>query len=84
MSIATIQSDRLGANPFVVEGPIVSGSGIPGPNFALGAVAGGAGSLFAKDVRMAAHQLAVEVIENAGRRYRRWSRLAYPGQKEPS
>ncbi|MBB2687336.1 UNVERIFIED_ORG: hypothetical protein GGD47_004967 [Rhizobium etli] len=41
MSIATIQSDRLGANPFVVEGPIVSGSGIPGPNFALGAVAGG-------------------------------------------
>ncbi|MBY3446190.1 hypothetical protein [Rhizobium laguerreae] len=41
MSIATIQSDRLGANPFVVEGPIVSGSGIPGPNFSLGAVAGG-------------------------------------------
>lgn len=24
-----------------------------------------------------------EVVENAGRRYRRWSRLAYPGQKEP-
>ncbi|RXT18765.1 hypothetical protein B5P46_28145 [Rhizobium leguminosarum] len=41
MSIATIQTDRLGANPFVVEGPIVSGSGIPGPNFSLGAVAGG-------------------------------------------
>ncbi|UWM76534.1 hypothetical protein N1937_04650 [Rhizobium sp. WSM4643] len=41
MSIATIQSDRLGANPFVVEGPIVSGSGIPSPNFSLGAVAGG-------------------------------------------
>ncbi|OHV23846.1 hypothetical protein EOS93_28160 [Rhizobium sp. RMa-01] len=41
MSVATIQSDRLGANPFVVEGPIVSGSGIPGPNFALGAIAGG-------------------------------------------
>ncbi|TBE72422.1 hypothetical protein ELH03_17470 [Rhizobium beringeri] len=41
MSVATIQSDRLGANPFVVEGPIVSGSGIPGPNFSLGAVAGG-------------------------------------------
>ncbi|MBY5867095.1 hypothetical protein [Rhizobium leguminosarum] len=41
MSIASIQSDRLGANPFVVEGPIVSGSGIPGPNFSLGAVAGG-------------------------------------------
>jgi len=41
MSVASIQSDRLGANPFVVEGPIVSGSGIPGPNFALGAIAGG-------------------------------------------
>ncbi|MBY5446430.1 hypothetical protein HFO93_23685 [Rhizobium leguminosarum] len=41
MSVASIQSDRLGANPFVVEGPIVSGSGIPGPNFSLGAVAGG-------------------------------------------
>jgi len=41
MSVATIQSDRLGANPFVVEGPIVSGSGIPGPNFSLGAIAGG-------------------------------------------
>ena len=24
-----------------------------------------------------------EVIEGAGRRYRRWCRLAYPGQKEP-
>ncbi|MBX5029758.1 hypothetical protein [Rhizobium lentis] len=41
MTIAISQTDRLGANPFVVEGPIVSGSGIPGPNFALGAVAGG-------------------------------------------
>ncbi|MBY5621947.1 hypothetical protein [Rhizobium leguminosarum] len=41
MSVASIQSDRLGANPFVVEGPIVSGSGIPGPNFSLGTVAGG-------------------------------------------
>ncbi|WP_017963380.1 hypothetical protein [Rhizobium leguminosarum] len=41
MSVASIQSDRLGANPFVVEGPIVSGSGVPGPNFSLGAVAGG-------------------------------------------
>ena len=25
-----------------------------------------------------------EVVENAGRRYRRWSRLAWPGQKEPA
>ncbi|MBX5130127.1 hypothetical protein HJB53_26940 [Rhizobium lentis] len=41
MTIAISQTDRLGANPFVVEGPIVAGSGIPGPNFALGAVAGG-------------------------------------------
>lgn len=41
MTIATSQTDRLGANPFVVEGPIVAGSGVPGPNFALGAVAGG-------------------------------------------
>ncbi|MBY3363952.1 hypothetical protein RWK44_31835 [Rhizobium sp. 25PS6] len=41
MSIASIQSDRLGANPFVVEGPIVPGSGVPGPNFSLGTVAGG-------------------------------------------
>ncbi len=41
MTIATSQTDRLGANPFVVEGPIVTGSGIPGPNFALGSVSGG-------------------------------------------
>ncbi|TBY48333.1 hypothetical protein [Rhizobium leguminosarum] len=41
MTIATSQTDRLGANPFVVDGPIVSGSGIPGPNFALGSVSGG-------------------------------------------
>ncbi|MGG7578858.1 hypothetical protein [Rhizobium sp. Nf11,1] len=41
MTIAISQTDRLGANPFVVEGPIVAGSGIPGPNFALGAIAGG-------------------------------------------
>ncbi|MBB3745000.1 hypothetical protein FHX10_004537 [Rhizobium sp. BK591] len=41
MTIATSQIDRLGANPFVVEGPIVAGSGIPGPNFALGSVSGG-------------------------------------------
>ncbi|TBY54530.1 hypothetical protein E0H59_13670 [Rhizobium leguminosarum bv. viciae] len=41
MTIATSQTDRLGANPFVVDGPIVSGSGIPGPNFSLGAVSGG-------------------------------------------
>ncbi|MBY5624445.1 hypothetical protein [Rhizobium leguminosarum] len=41
MTIAISQTDRLGANPFVVEGPIVSGSGIPGPNFSLGSVAGG-------------------------------------------
>ncbi|MBX4940990.1 MULTISPECIES: hypothetical protein [Rhizobium] len=42
MSIATSQTDRLGANPFVVEGPIVAGSGIPGPTFSLGATALGA------------------------------------------
>ncbi|MBY3222336.1 hypothetical protein [Rhizobium laguerreae] len=41
MTIAISQTDRLGANPFVVEGPIVPGSGVPGPNFSLGAVAGG-------------------------------------------
>jgi hypothetical protein len=42
MTIATSQTDRLGANPFVVEGPIVAGSGIPGPNFALGTISWGA------------------------------------------
>lgn len=42
MTIATSQTDRLGANPFVVEGPIVSGSGIPGPMFTLGTIAWGA------------------------------------------
>ncbi|MBY3066270.1 hypothetical protein HFO74_23105 [Rhizobium laguerreae] len=41
MTIAISQTDRLGANPFVVEGPIVPGSGVPGPNFSLGTVAGG-------------------------------------------
>lgn len=41
MSIATSQTDRIGANPFVVDGPFVSGSGIPAPQFALGSVSGG-------------------------------------------
>ncbi|MBY3211679.1 hypothetical protein [Rhizobium laguerreae] len=41
MTIAISQTDRLGTNPFVVEGPIVPGSGVPGPNFSLGTVAGG-------------------------------------------
>ncbi|MCV9942995.1 hypothetical protein [Rhizobium sp. BT-175] len=36
MSIATFQTDRLGANPFVVDGPFVPGSGVPSPQFALG------------------------------------------------
>ncbi|AVA22473.1 hypothetical protein [Rhizobium sp. NXC24] len=41
MSVATSQTERFGANPFVVEGPIVAGSGIPGPNFSLGSVSWG-------------------------------------------
>ncbi|MBY3590609.1 hypothetical protein HJA87_12040 [Rhizobium bangladeshense] len=41
MSIATSQTDRLGANPFVVDGPFIAGSGVPAPIFALGSVAGG-------------------------------------------
>ncbi|ANM10392.1 MULTISPECIES: hypothetical protein [unclassified Rhizobium] len=41
MSIATSQTDRLGANPFVVDGPFVPGSGVPAPQFALGSIAGG-------------------------------------------
>lgn len=41
MSIATSQTERFGANPFAVEGPIVAGSGILGPQFALGSLAWG-------------------------------------------
>ncbi|MDQ0558689.1 hypothetical protein QO004_000464 [Rhizobium mesoamericanum] len=41
MSVARTQTERFGANPFVVEGPIVAGSGIPGPNFTLGSVCWG-------------------------------------------
>lgn len=44
MSIATSQTERFGANPFVVEGPFiagVTGTGIPAPNFALGSVSWG-------------------------------------------
>lgn len=41
MSIATIQTERFGANPFVVEGPIVAGSGILGPQFGLGTLCWG-------------------------------------------
>ncbi|HWU63574.1 MAG TPA: hypothetical protein VN112_16265 [Ensifer sp.] len=38
MTIARIAQSTIGANPFMVEGPIVAGSGIPGPNFRLGTV----------------------------------------------
>lgn len=41
MTIATSQTDVLGANPFDIEGPITSGSGYPAPNFALGTVVRG-------------------------------------------
>jgi hypothetical protein len=41
MTIARAQTERFGANPFNIEGPIVSGSGIPAPNFALGSLAWG-------------------------------------------
>ena len=41
MTIARTQTERFGANVFNVEGPIVSGSGQPGPQFALGALAWG-------------------------------------------
>ncbi|WP_028747988.1 hypothetical protein [Rhizobium mesoamericanum] len=41
MSVAKTQTERFGANPFVVEGPIVAGSGIPAPNFTLGSVCWG-------------------------------------------
>lgn len=41
MSIATSQTERMGANPFVVEGPIVAGSGILGPQFSLGTLCWG-------------------------------------------
>lgn len=41
MAIARTQTERFGASPFTIEGPIVSGSGIPGPNFTLGSIAWG-------------------------------------------
>lgn len=41
MTVARTQTERFGANPFNVEGPIVLGSGIPGPNFTLGSLAWG-------------------------------------------
>jgi len=41
MSVAKTQTERFGANPFAIEGPIVAGSGIPGPNFTLGSVCWG-------------------------------------------
>ncbi len=41
MSIATFQTERFGANPFAVEGPIVAGSGVPGPQFGLGSLCWG-------------------------------------------
>lgn len=41
MTVATSQTERFGANPFVVEGPIVLGSGIPGPQFTVGSLAWG-------------------------------------------
>ncbi|MEF0939627.1 hypothetical protein [Rhizobium sp. BR 362] len=41
MAVARTQTERFGANPFQVDGPFVSGSGIPGPNFTLGSLAWG-------------------------------------------
>ena len=41
MTVATSQTERLGANPFVIDGPFVAGSGYPAPNFALGTIAWG-------------------------------------------
>ncbi len=41
MTIATSQTERMGANPFVVEGPIVPGSGVLGPQFSLGTLCWG-------------------------------------------
>lgn len=41
MSVSKAQTERFGANPFVVEGPIVLGSGVPAANFTLGSVCWG-------------------------------------------
>lgn len=41
MTVSRMQTANFGANPFAIEGPIVSGSGIPGPNFTLGDVSWG-------------------------------------------
>ncbi|NTJ63535.1 hypothetical protein G6M50_38100 [Agrobacterium rhizogenes] len=41
MAVARTQTERFGAQPFNIEGPIVAGSGIPGPNFTLGSLAWG-------------------------------------------
>lgn len=41
MALATYQIDRIGVNPFAVDGPFVTGSGVLGPQFALGEVTDG-------------------------------------------
>lgn len=41
MTVARYQNENTGANPFVIEGPIVLGSGIPASNFTLGSVVPG-------------------------------------------
>jgi hypothetical protein len=41
MTVATSQTERFGANPFTIDGPIVLGSGIPSFNFTVGSLAWG-------------------------------------------
>lgn len=41
MTVASIQIDRMGANPFAIEGPVVLGSGVIAPQFKLGEVTDG-------------------------------------------
>lgn len=41
MTVARTQTERFGANPFLVDGPIVGGSGVPAFNFTLGSVCWG-------------------------------------------
>lgn len=41
MSVATAQTANFGANPFIIDGPIVSGTGVLGPQFKLGTVSWG-------------------------------------------
>jgi hypothetical protein len=41
MTVVTAQTGNFGANPFVVDGPIVGGTGVLGPQFKLGSVTWG-------------------------------------------